>query len=1145
MNPRSSFIWLVFAGIPLLGGCLHAQLNGSVSGATITVTELRNPDSAVASVTSYEAADFIEQRGQDAWDRFGARLRLWWLGGFTFDDGQFDENALYLVTARGGAEHDMDRDRHPDADATELTAQWHAIMSGRQLQTSGYKVSALTEAAWRWIAEDLPSLTDSELLARLDAAAADLVSDFDRDGDSDYSDLLTWTRLLEPEDNFKRDLELLNRFTDGIIRGEDDPAMDTLAAVIMAGDHVSGEVVTGMLENSGDRDSYTVDLEGSITIRGEGEQDGPTFFIAVYDADGLLVDTASETLEVSVEPGRYTLDVSLCSEGACFQEGTLYELRFGYDDGASVAFVVGELLDIDLAPDSVDESIAPIADVGIRLSAPELEKQGAVRYRLVGDAGGRFAAREDTGVVLLTQALDYETETRHRITARADLPGENTYAEASFDIAVLDSPTPQLNVHFPFTHANIPGAETAISGKVVHPLPENVTVVATSAVDTLTVQASPDGSVLLDGLRLSPTAKIDDVQLRAFHAGGESATDTLALSRTPNISSIQGIELDAGNHRILLLDQYSASLLSYDLATGELELLSGPTRGAGPPIEVPERLALDSATGDIYLTDSERATVFRIDEDGNRSIVSDEVIGAGTGLFEPTEIVFDPVRQQLFIVDGNRIVSVDPDNGNRSILSSTTVGSGPSLPRPTGMDIDVSRDQLLVSASTDIYSVDPDTGARTLLSNAASEPQETSRGFRGISVGSGGGKAYLVDDFSNAVVEMDIATGQRRSISSSGPGVFDAPANGLFPPATGDGPLLELPTDVVFSEEADLLLVSEEFYGDPVLAVDRESGNRSQVLSGALGAGVPFKDPGSIDIDPGNRVAYLTDHIADLIVAIDLRSGDRKLLFGDSEGRGSVNSATFVAVHAPSSRKLYVAGIELSSISAIDLDTGEIEPISSRAVGQGPMHEAIHDMEIDEGNGLIYLIDAGLDAVMSIELATGTRRIISGQGVGEGPSIERFRGMELDIAHNRLLYSDSDAEGIFAVDLDSGDRRLVPAGLAGSWRYQYIGDFALDSGSDRLLVLDTLRNTLFSVDLSTGQHRVVSGDTSQVLRVEDEDGGFEFITVPIEQGGGPQFVRPRRIDLDAKRQLVLVTDDAYDGVIAVDLASGYRQLIAK
>jgi uncharacterized protein YkwD len=221
--------------LSLLGGCLHLQLNGSVSGADISLTELRPPGSTIDTATSATAADNIANLGQQDWDELGATFQLWWLGIFTLDTGPVEDSKFYLLTASGGFDHDMDRDLAVDGSPTALSTDWRAIMTGEQVSTAGRKITALTEAAYRWVAPEIENLSDAELLQRLDAAAAEVVTDLDGDGSGDYDDLVLWTRLFNAKGSFKRDISLLNAFADGLANGASDAMLDDLAARIMEG----------------------------------------------------------------------------------------------------------------------------------------------------------------------------------------------------------------------------------------------------------------------------------------------------------------------------------------------------------------------------------------------------------------------------------------------------------------------------------------------------------------------------------------------------------------------------------------------------------------------------------------------------------------------------------------------------------------------------------------------------------------------------------------------------------------------------------------------------------------------------------------------------------------------------------------------
>ncbi len=227
---RAAALSLVFA---LLAGCLHAQLNGSIAGATITITELRNPAVVATTATSADESLNIALYGEEAWNGWNAVVRHWLLGIFTVDGRQVSEGKLYLVTASGGVETDMNRDLQADANPTPVSHDWRAIMTGEQVLDVGYKVSALTEAAYRWIAADINSLDDNELLARLDSVSAALVSDVTDDGVVDYGDLLSWTRILNAGASFKGEIDTLNAFSDALVLGGTESALDELAFAIM------------------------------------------------------------------------------------------------------------------------------------------------------------------------------------------------------------------------------------------------------------------------------------------------------------------------------------------------------------------------------------------------------------------------------------------------------------------------------------------------------------------------------------------------------------------------------------------------------------------------------------------------------------------------------------------------------------------------------------------------------------------------------------------------------------------------------------------------------------------------------------------------------------------------------------------------
>ena len=73
---------------------------------------------------------------------------------------------------------------------------------------------------------------------------------------------------------------------------------------------------------------------------------------------------------------------------------------------------------------------------------------------------------------------------------------------------------------------------------------------------------------------------------------------------------------------------------------------------------------------------------------------------------------------------------------------------------------------------------------------------------------------------------------------------------------------------------------------------------------------------------------------------------------------------------------------------------------------------------------------------------------------------------------------------------------------------------------------------------------------ARLLSMDQASFRLEFIDVNTGlrtslTGEGIWPVRPHSIAVDAERQVAFITEDAYDAIIAIDLQSGYRQLIAK
>ena len=98
-------------------------------------------------------------------------------------------------------------------------------------------------------------------------------------------------------------------------------------------------------------------------------------------------------------------------------------------------------------------------------------------------------------------------------------------------------------------------------------------------------------------------------------------------------------------------------------------------------------------------------------------------------------------------------------------------------------------------------------------------------------------------------------------------------------------------------------------------------------------------------------------------------------------------------------------------------------------------------------------------------------------------------------------------------------------------------------GTFTLTVADTIWSGDLAYDGASHSVIIVRENPACVERI-DGTGAIASIDAPTP-ACGPTLTRPIGVAVDSTRQIGYVTDDFYDAVIAVDLRTGCRQLIAK
>ena len=208
---------------------------------------------------------------------------------------------------------------------------------------------------------------------------------------------------------------------------------------------------------------------------------------------------------------------------------------------------------------------------------------------------------------------------------------------------------------------------------------------------------------------------------------------------------------------------------------------------------------------------------------------------------------------------------------------------------------------------------------------------------------------------------------------------------------------------------------------------------------------------------------------------------------------------------------------QTGALYSIDRNTGVRRVIADATTGTGPLLGRPEVVDIDPEHSVAYVLDRYNGGIFSIDLASGERRILTGTF---GSPI----GLALDVGHQRLYVADDYPGAIYRIDLATGVSVPVATGNFG-----FPAGIAYDDAVNRIIVIDEYPARLYSVDIDTGARSMISGQ----------------ISFSTSTGRGPDLVWPRSVTVDADRQVAFVTDDAYDAVIAVDLRTGDRQVIAK
>ena len=706
-----------------------------------------------------------------------------------------------------------------------------------------------------------------------------------------------------------------------------------------------------------------------------------------------------------------------------------------------------------------------------------------------------------------------------------------------------------LVVNFPFEHAAFGFSDITVSGFIDHGefARFSVNVLVN---DTPTPGEIDDaGTFFVSNVPLGMADASVSLDIVAEHPDLGTARKSLDLSRSPDVGSFADIEIDDDRNRLVAVDRHAGSIVAIDLADDHREIVSGPLlgggedlsesvarilfTGTGKQIAEPVALALDGANNLAYVLDEDERALFKVDlTTGEQSMLFEKGFGG--------RVAFIPANGSVVLTDredhGFRVVVFDPPTNSQSVIFDAGIGNGPGFPPAEGLAIDPDFNRaILVDRNSDyLYAISLWTGSFRVISEPNNDASPYSGSMSDIAVLDG--IAYVVDANLGSVVKVDLATGHRTTLSDA------STADGV---PIGSGRALDLPVAIALDSRHGRLLVADDV-GAALVGIDLESGDRTEITNAGIGAGVSLEYPIGLAMTENPVRLFAADSRAGIVVEFDLNGGDRRLVLGTGEaGETSGNYPSALAVDE-SRNRLYFGDYGARALFSLDLAGGEPIVVSDSNRGSGPLFGTISDIELDPSSGVAYVSDRVLGAVLAVDLTSGDRRIVSDAEIGVGERLRIPFAIELDLDDQRAFVADIGTDSIYQVNLLNGDRILVSRDpLADGLLAVSLGDIAYDARNERIFVLDPHRGSVYAISLVTGWAELVSGDASVSALAEDAEGRRQETDVPRQIGGGTGLAQPRRLELDSDGMIAYVLDDGYDGLFAVNLHGGDRQLISK
>jgi DNA-binding beta-propeller fold protein YncE len=577
---------------------------------------------------------------------------------------------------------------------------------------------------------------------------------------------------------------------------------------------------------------------------------------------------------------------------------------------------------------------------------------------------------------------------------------------------------------------------------------------------------------------------------------------------------------DLARARLLVADATLDRLSVVDPATGSVTTVSDAGT-SGLAFASPGGADVDAIRDRAIVADRGRNQLVTVAlASGVRALLEPALAGDP---FHPVDVAVQPFLDVAYVSEVEHgILVVDLSDGSRAPLG----GTGTLVPGIGGVAVDLPRARVLATRaglSPALLAFDSTTGAVSVVSGGAVGSGPALVEPRDVAIDPTGARALVSDAGADALVSIDLVSGDRSVLASVSPAVQ---------------PALDDPGQLVVDAFGRVNVVDHAL--DGLVQVELSNGERSLLVGTTVGSGITLSQPVSSISQPGG--VLVLDRDLQAVVAIADASRERTLFSGRGAGSGPelVEPRRLAPGSIFTAALAYLADDGLDALLVIDQGGNRTE-LSGPSAGAGPALLGPRDIAVlyAEVGPLppipVRLVVAdcpplGDGRLIGVDPSRGDRDVMS--GVQGGAPLGRPVALEL-LAPELLAVLDEANDALLVVDLSTGFRTILSAsGQGPAFHPSAPKDLRVDLGGERIFVADAGTGRVLAVHLVSGTRTVLSGDGQGDGPRLVAPAGLETGVPPLFMPGtgGSASITTIRV-LDSARSAVYVVDPDGDRVL--------------